>query len=414
MSPAPVVGEGYYRIKTAEGSVCLTLNAGDNSVVAKAVDPNDVAQAWRVKYTAGTDVGRFTATSGVNGLKLRLRPAAEGHPATMICEDAPPTTWLTIERKGVPDFVFITSEAVNDLALDSAPIDQPVKFDTQRAIGSPDSHRFVFEHCPEPPRQRGRGPAPGAASEFERTFFNLDIQGAIQKGPYDYIIVGTGIGGGVIARDLYETNSKLGRAAKSILVIEKGGLVFHSHCLNTSRPEGLGNNRGQQNDTFFALFKDDYDITHPNSEKPYVPPSTWKGGPMHCVGGRSAAWGLFSPRVHDDTLRKWFPESVAKDLKDTYFVEAEKLFNLSLPKTKVVHQHLIERLNIDARHLYKVNWQWGRIASEFKDSRNFDFAEGAYSTIDKLLEIMMSKPYVSADSDERKEHTNFKMLIRTE
>ncbi|KAG8883206.1 hypothetical protein FRB97_007028 [Tulasnella sp. 331] len=250
------------------------------------------------------------------------------------------------------------------------------------------------------------GPAQGAVSKFEKTFFTLTVQQAIENGPYDIIIVGTGIGGGVLASDLYETNSELGDSAKSILVIEKGGLVFHTHCLNTSRPEGLSNNRGQQNDTFFALFKDDYNITSPDG--------TWKGGPIHCVGGRSAAWGLFAPRVHEDTLRRWFPKHVAMQLNDTYFEAAEKLFKLSQPKTEPVHKRLIDDLNESADASFKVNWKWGRIASEFKDERNFDFAEGAYSTIDKLLEIMMSKPYVSADSKERQEHPNFKMLLRTE
>ena len=54
------------------------------------------------------------------------------------------------------------------------------------------------------------------------------------------------------AGDLFDNNSRLGRNAKSVLV-EKGGLAFPSHCLNTAR--GYGEDRGQQNDTFFALFK---------------------------------------------------------------------------------------------------------------------------------------------------------------
>lgn len=39
-------------------------------------------------------------------------------------------------------------------------------------------------------------------------------------------------------------------------------------------------------------------------------------------------------------------------------------------------------------------------------------SEGAYSTIDKLLEIMMSKPYGTNNTPQ--EHKNFKMLIKTE
>ncbi|KAG9005325.1 hypothetical protein FRB94_001616 [Tulasnella sp. JGI-2019a] len=137
---------------------------------------------------------------------------------------------------------------------------------------------------------------------------------------------------------------------------------------------------------------------------------------MHCVGGRSAAWGLFAAGVHDETLRPWFPKEVERALQDTYFEKAEKLFNLSLPASKIIHQQLLDSLNILTDDIFDVHWQWGRIASEFKDSRNFDFAEDAYSTIDKLLEIMMSKPPTSKDntSNERCEHKNFKMLIRTE
>lgn len=49
----------------------------------------------------------------------------------------------------------------------------------------------------------------------------------------------------------------------------------------------------------------------------------------------------------------------------------------------------MERLNvkINFENNRNVQWQWGRIASEFCDQKNFDFARGAYSTIDKLLEI---------------------------
>ncbi|KAG9030682.1 hypothetical protein FRB95_003643 [Tulasnella sp. JGI-2019a] len=254
---------------------------------------------------------------------------------------------------------------------------------------------------------------PSIATEFERFSFGLTMEKAIESGPYDIIIVGTGIGGGVLAHDLYETNSRIGDAAQNILVIEKGGLIFHSHCLNTSRSEGSGDNRGEQNETIFAHFKEDYKVELKDSTESGAPPATWKGGPMYCVGGRSAAWGLFAPRVHDGTLARWFPKKVEAELKNTYFEKAEALLNLSLPTSKIIHQHLLERLNISTDNTFAVNWQWARMASEFKNSGS---AEGAYSTIDKLLEIMMSRPPASDDpaGNERAEHVNFKMLLRTE
>ena len=233
-------------------------------------------------------------------------------------------------------------------------------------------------------------------------WFTLSIEEA-KTYEYDIIVVGTGIGGGIVSGQLFDTNSQLGKNAKSILVIEKGGLVFHTHCLNTSRPSGLGEDRGQQNDTFFAKFKSDYNLVG-NTNIQDV-----KAGPLYNLGGRSVVWGLFVPRIHDKTLERDFPRPVRQGLLWKYYREAENLMNLSLPTTRTIHQDLMERLNMGSDP--KVQWQWGRIASEFSDFRNFDFAQGAYSTVDKLLEIAMSKPKIGGVETE---HKNFKMLLRTE
>ncbi|KAG9005339.1 hypothetical protein FRB94_001630 [Tulasnella sp. JGI-2019a] len=414
-SARPASGENVYRIKVAEEANYLAFNAS-NQAVLQPLDQTSNAQKWFVKYDPSQET--FTARNASNGQSLVASTTSVSGSLS-----AKATSWLVTERNGSPNYSLISDNASSEsVVLDCVNLSNPVHFTRPGFPRATTRQRYLFEPttASDPGLGGNQGQQGGGVSatgtEFERRFFTLTTEQAQSMGPYDIIIVGTGIGGGVLARDMYETNSRLGDAAKSILVIEKGGLVFHSHCLNTSRPEGLGNNRGQQNDTFFALFKEDYKIQLKNSNEPLVPPSTWKGGPMHCIGGRSAAWGLFAPRVHDDTLRRWFPKNVEKDLKETYFEKADKLFNLSLPNSKIIHQHLLERLNTPTSTAYSVNWQWGRIASEFKDSKNFDFAEGAYSTIDKLLEIMMSKPPANNDptSNERSEHKNFKMLIRTE
>ena len=197
---------------------------------------------------------------------------------------------------------------------------------------------------------------------FEAQWFQLTPErAATQK--YDIIVIGTGMGGGVVAGDLFDTNSRLGEKAKSVLVIEKGGLTFHSHCLNAARPSGYGEDRGQQNDTFFALFKKNYKFKDPKQE------SEWKGGPMFNVGGRGAAWGLFCPRIHDEPLEANFGTDLAKQLIRTWYKEAESLMSLSLPLTNTVHQNIMERLNIKTKSK-GCQWQWGRIASEFSESRS--------------------------------------------
>ncbi|THU84054.1 FAD/NAD(P)-binding domain-containing protein [Dendrothele bispora CBS 962.96] len=238
---------------------------------------------------------------------------------------------------------------------------------------------------------------------FEQLWFQLTPQKAATE-TYDIIVIGTGMGAGVVAGDLFDSNSRLGSGAKSVLVIEKGGLPFHSHCLNAARPSGFGEDRGQQNDTFFALFKENYQFKDPNQIK------EWKGGPMFNLGGRGAAWGLFVPRIHDENLRKELGNQLYDELVRTWYEEAEDLMDLSLPTAAAVHQNLMERLNIKTQR--ECQWQWGRIASEFSESKNFDFATGAYSPIDKLLEIAMSK---GRNPDGTCiEHPNWKILLNTE
>ena len=251
-----------------------------------------------------------------------------------------------------------------------------------------------------------RTPASGPVREktFEAQWFQLTPEKAATE-TYDIIVIGTGMGGGVVAGDLFDTNSRLGKNAKSVLVIEKGGLTFHSHCLNAARPSGYGEDWGQQNDTFFALFKNDYEFKDPDQSK------LWKAGTMFNIGGRGAAWGLFCPRIHDEPLEAKFGTDLSKDLRDIWYTEAETLMALSLPLTNTVHQNIMERMNIKTKSK-GCQWQWGRIASEFNDSRNFDFARGAFSPIDKILEIAMSKRRDSTGASI--EHPNWKILINTE
>ncbi|KAI5989294.1 hypothetical protein EDD15DRAFT_1315096 [Pisolithus albus] len=279
-----------------------------------------------------------------------------------------------------------------------------IHFYQDQSTNSAKNQCFVFELVESPPPPP---PLPVSSSKtFEQLWFQLTPEKASEQ-QYDVIIVGTGMGGGVIAGDFFDTNSRLGRSAKNVLVIEKGGLTFHSHCLNTSRPTGFGEDRGQQNDSFFSLFKEDYKFKDPKQA------DEWKAGPMFNVGGRGAAWGLFIPRIHDDSLNDELGPGLFQQLVSdhSWYRMAENLMKLYLPKTNAIHLDLMERLNIRTSGS-QCQWQWGRIASEFDESNNFDFAVGAYSPIDKLLEIAMSK---DRDADKKCiEHPNWKILINTE
>lgn len=339
------------------------------------------------------------------------------------------TTWnFEVVKSGEQELLRISTDELPGFYLDSSTTCNP-KLEKPTSHTTPPGSGWKFEKLDDlvPARlEQGRfSKKESAGLSFQDKFFNLSLEEACWE-EYDIIIVGSGIGGGVLANDLYDTNLRRGKKAKRVLLLEKGGLVFHSHCLNTARPAGLANDRGQQNDTFFKDFKSGFkftgDLKQEDSRIPSNPShpmkqSPWSGGPMYNLGGRSAAWGLFSPRIHNTVLEKWFHKDVDKQLRDEYYDKAERLMLLSLPTTRRVHQHVMDRLDSKCREVIDTNvqWHWGRIASEFKDDQNFDFAEGAYSTIDKILEIAMSRPKVKyGEEDVLVEHKYFKTVINAD
>ena len=158
-------------------------------------------------------------------------------------------------------------------------------------------------------------------STYEDAYFRLkpeDVAKESQDNPFDIVIIGSGIGGGVLATALLEKNARVLRSGfsaesteddptnphwgvrlplpnlpqpdqpKRILVIEKGRLTFHTHCMNGPRPSNSGTT-SQGNDLFFKKFKESVDMDEETAK-------IWMGGPVYCLGGRGAVWGLFAPR----------------------------------------------------------------------------------------------------------------------
>lgn len=161
-------------------------------------------------------------------------------------------------------------------------------------------------------------------TSYQTAYFHLTLARLAQQEPFDIVVIGSGIGGGVLAAALLEKNGLLteqesynaedstpkdgpltaprapsrkppcrgGKGgstdnSKRILVIERGGLVFHTHCLNGPRPTNLGS-YGQQNDEFYQKFKNQFCVDSATEN--------WVGGPVYTLGGRSTVWGLFTPR----------------------------------------------------------------------------------------------------------------------
>lgn len=381
--------DGLYKIKSLKhDKYAENWPDNDPGIGIGNYFPNSKRNIWKITRTRSSN-STYTIESADDGSKMTFIDRRE-RPALRAKGSDTNTTWKIVNDGAYVKF-YPDGDRFRSLAVDMFEYSGYSYLCLLRNDNNSRGQCWDFQRVDESPAPK----LPNTSSaSFQSQFFPLSAEKA-KESSYDIIVVGTGIGGGVLAGDLFDTNIKLGESGKSVLVIERGDLVFHSHCLNTARPVGLGKDRGQQNDSFFASFKKDYVFTDQKSR------DLWKGGPMYCLGGRSAAWGLFAPRVHDDTLKDFFPESVTRELLNEYYEKAEILMNLSLPETRALHQHLMERLNMDSdagvgsrlnvpNPDLKVQWQWGRIASEFSQSQNFDFAEGAYSTIDKLLEIAMS------------------------
>lgn len=200
---------------------------------------------------------------------------------------------------------------------------------------------------------------------------------------FDYIIVGSGIGGGILAEELIR------KGDKNVLLIEKGDATFSTHVCNTARPDFA---RGKQdspegNETIYNKLKS-WVQTAEDSE-PYV------GGPLHCLGGRSVVWGLWIPRTDDETLGH-FPAAVASDLKTRWFQEAFDLVTNNSQREKIYPEgHIdVEQLNTSREELTEAikpfmlenhPVQLGPVAVEFLSPAPYRFPQGAYSTAVPLL-----------------------------
>ena len=211
------------------------------------------------------------------------------------------------------------------------------------------------------------------------------------QGDYDFVVVGSGLAGGTLTRRLIENN-------KRVLLIEKGGMIFSTHCLNTSRPHWETNSvegPTQDNDIVYNVVKQKV-ATAPGSD-------VYVGGPVYCLGGRSTVWGLYSPAITERKHRAFFPQNISDYLEDTGYKRA---FGLLTNESQNYH-HVYPRDDINATELstaegdlndaikefyqkigksspHKVHLS--PMASEFKSTKLYSFPQGAYSTVDYLLD----------------------------
>jgi choline dehydrogenase-like flavoprotein len=139
---------------------------------------------------------------------------------------------------------------------------------------------------------------------------------------FDFIIVGSGMGGGILADDLAD---RLGQNHR-ILVLDAGSFIYPSHVYNVSRVPNfsIADHFGVDN------------FTQDPTGKHFI-----GGKPQLALGGRSIFWSGLIPQAQDWEL-DFFPDNVRQDLTSEYFNLAADRMNVSFSlgaKAKELVQH---------------------------------------------------------------------------
>lgn len=160
----------------------------------------------------------------------------------------------------------------------------------------------------------------GGAMPFAKNYGNLVAQESEAHtrlirdydGPnpdFDYIVIGSGIGGGTLADDLADRNGD-----RRVLVLDVGSFVYPTHVYNISRiPNGaVAEHFGVDN------FRQTVTPHHFIGAKPQL-----------VFGGRSIFWSGLIPQPQPWEL-EFFPPTVRAELKDQYLRLAGERMNASL------------------------------------------------------------------------------------
>ena len=148
-------------------------------------------------------------------------------------------------------------------------------------------------------------------SHFQQMFFKPTLD---EGHLFDVIVIGSGIGGGIVADQL----SDLGA---DVLVLEAGSLLFPTHIANLPRQHKVG----QFDKHLWGLYDEYKVVNYANA-----PGSEFGGGQGFNLGGRSVFWGGLIPRMTWWELETW-PQNIKWYLENSGYQRAEDLMYWPLP-----------------------------------------------------------------------------------
>lgn len=187
---------------------------------------------------------------------------------------------------------------------------------------------------------------------------------------YDVIVVGSGMGGGVVASALADEN-------KRVLVLEAGSLLFPTHVGNIPRRLLIG-----------KFQKHIWSLWEYFSVKNYnTPNSVYKGGQGFNLGGRSIFWGSSIPPLAEWELGVW-PTAIRDYLlgngPDDGYQLARGVFNSDIPQLNAFHVQTTTILGDVLGNDWDI--RPAPVAVEYTGATEWSVPAGIFSTADLLLE----------------------------
>lgn len=183
---------------------------------------------------------------------------------------------------------------------------------------------------------------------------------------YDVIVVGSGMGGGVLA-------SRLAAAGADVLVLEAGSYLFPTHVGNLPRRLKIG----RFDKHIWSLWPDFRVENYVNA-----PGSEYGGGQGFNLGGRSIFWGGLIPRQAAWELASW-PAAVRDHLLTDGYPAAEAMMGAVPPDPdpyQVTSRTALEGLfpGLTATD--------ARVALQYEGATELGLGAGLFSTADLLLQ----------------------------